>query len=178
MRTEAFGIYSLDRARKSLYKKGYMMPKLAVCLIAMALLATIANAQLKPTQLTGTWRITEAKFTGPNARTVSSPQPGLLILTGNYYSRVLITSDQPRIDHSTCVNADTLFEAVARGLKVIRDSVWAGEIPEGINTVTVCAAPPDVQHRVKVSEFKAWLNRTGGSPTETVHRQKVKAIFG
>jgi hypothetical protein len=73
-----------------------MMPKLAVCLIAMALLATIANAQLKPTPLTGTWRITEAKFTGPNARTVRSPQPGLLILTGNYYSRVLITSDQPR----------------------------------------------------------------------------------
>src|ERR1700722_2052343 len=73
-----------------------MMPKLAVCLIAMALLATIANAQLKPTPLTGTWRITEAKFTGPNARTVNSPQPGLLMFTGNYYSRVLITSDQPR----------------------------------------------------------------------------------
>jgi hypothetical protein len=90
--------------------------------------------------------------------------------------RVSVT-DIDGIDHSTCVNADTLFEAVARGLKAIRDSVWAGEIPEGINTVTVCAAPPDVQHRVKVSEFKSWLNRTGGSPTETVHRKKVKAIF-
>ena len=90
--------------------------------------------------------------------------------------RVSVT-DIDGIEHSTCVNADTLFEAVARGLKVIRESVWAGEIPEGINTVTVCAAPPDVQHRVKVSEFKSWLNRTGGSPAETVHRKKVKAIF-
>jgi hypothetical protein len=91
--------------------------------------------------------------------------------------RVSVT-DIDGINHSTCVNADTLFEAVARGLKVIRESVWAGEIPEGINTVTVRAAQPEVEHRVKVSEFKSWLNRTGGSPAETVHRKKVRAIFG
>ena len=90
--------------------------------------------------------------------------------------RVSVT-DIDGIDHSTCVNADTLFEAVARGLRAIRDSVWAGQIPEGITTIRVCAAPPQVEHRVKVAEFKSWLNRTGGSPAETVHRKKVKAIF-
>jgi hypothetical protein len=90
--------------------------------------------------------------------------------------RVSVT-DIDGIEHSACVNADTLFEAVARGLKAIRDSVWAGEIPEGINTVTVCAAQPQVEHRVKVTEFKSWLNRSGGSPAESVHRQKVQAIF-
>jgi predicted acyl esterase len=73
-----------------------MMPKLALCLFAMASLAATARAQLKPTPLTGTWRVTEAKTTGPNARTVSSPQPGLLIFTGNHFSRMIITSDQPR----------------------------------------------------------------------------------
>jgi hypothetical protein len=41
----------------------------------------------------------------------------------------------------------------------------------------VRAAPPEVEHRVKVAEFKSWLNRTGGSPAETVQRKKVKAIF-
>jgi hypothetical protein len=81
------------------------------------------------------------------------------------------------IEHSACVDAETLFEAVARGLGAIRDSVWAGEIPEGITAVTVCIAPPQVEHRVKVAEFKSWLNRTGGSPAETVHRQRVRAIF-
>lgn len=90
--------------------------------------------------------------------------------------RVSVT-DIDGIEHSTCVSADTLFEAVARGLKAIRDSVWAGEIPEGINTVTVYAAQPQVEHRVKVTEFRSWLNRTGGSPAETVHRQTVKEIF-
>lgn len=41
----------------------------------------------------------------------------------------------------------------------------------------MCAAPPEVEHRVKVAEFKSWLNRTDGSPAEMVHRQKVRAIF-
>jgi hypothetical protein len=52
----------------------------------------------------------------------------------------------------------------------------AGVIPEEVNTVTVIPAPPDM-HRVKVSEFKSWLNGADGSPAETVHRKKVKAIF-
>ena len=86
-------------------------------------------------------------------------------------------TDIDGIEHTASVSADTLFEAVARGLKAIRESVWAGQMPEGITTVRVCPAPPDVEHRVKVSEFKSWLNRTGGSPAETVHRKKVKAIF-
>ena len=29
---------------------------------------------------------------------------------------------------------------------------------------------------MKVVEFKSWLNRTGGSPSKTVHRQKLRAI--
>jgi hypothetical protein len=95
----------------------------------------------------------------------------------NRSCRVSVT-DIDGIEHIACVGADTLFEAVARGLKAISESVWAGEIPEGITTITVRAAQPQVEeHRVKVVEFKSWLNRTGGSPAETVHRKKVKAIF-
>jgi hypothetical protein len=94
----------------------------------------------------------------------------------NLPCRVSVT-DIEGIEHTACVDADTLFEAAARGLRAIRDSVWAGQIPEGITTVTVCAAAPQVEHCVKVTEFKSWLNRTGGSPAETVHRKKVKAIF-
>ena len=85
-------------------------------------------------------------------------------------------TDIEGIEHTACVDADTLFEAVARGLRAIRDSVWAGQILEGITTVTVCAAAPQAEHRVKITEFKSWLNWTGGSPAKTVHRQKVRAI--
>jgi hypothetical protein len=71
------------------------MSKLSLCLLAMAWLPISASAQLKSTPLTGTWRIKEVKISGPKARTVTGI-PGLLIFTGNYYSRMYIASDQPR----------------------------------------------------------------------------------
>jgi hypothetical protein len=40
--------------------------------------------------------------------------------------------------HTTHVIADTLVEAGACGLKAIRGSEWAGEIPGGIHVVTTC----------------------------------------
>jgi hypothetical protein len=70
--------------------------KLSVTFLALAVLATTANAQLKPTPLTGTWSVTEIRTTGPNGRIISHPQPGLLIFTGNHYSLMIIESDQPR----------------------------------------------------------------------------------
>ncbi len=72
-----------------------LAPRLSLSLFAAVLLTTSASAQLKPTPLTGTWRMTEVKTSGPNARTLRSPQ-GLLIFTGNHYSRVFVNSDQPR----------------------------------------------------------------------------------
>jgi len=67
----------------------------AVRLGIVLLLASVANAQLKPTLLTGTWSLTEVKTTGSKGRTISNA-PGLLLFTGNHYSRLYIASDQPR----------------------------------------------------------------------------------
>jgi Lipocalin-like domain len=72
--------------------------KQPVQFLAIALLAASASAQFKATPLTGTWSVTEIKTTGPNARTISHPQPGLLIFTGNHYSLMIIESDQPRAE--------------------------------------------------------------------------------
>jgi hypothetical protein len=77
---------------------GFNLMKHCVQFLAMAVLAATANAQFKATPLTGTWSVTEIKSTGPNARTISHPQPGLLIFTGNHYSLMIIDSDQPRTD--------------------------------------------------------------------------------
>ena len=71
------------------------MRKLPITLLASSLVASFSSAQLKPTPLTGTWSLTEVKTTGPNGRTISNAT-GLLIFTGNHYSRMYIASDQPR----------------------------------------------------------------------------------
>jgi hypothetical protein len=44
----------------------------------------------------GVWRVSEIAFIGPNDRTLTTPQPGIVILTPRYYSRNLVTSDGPR----------------------------------------------------------------------------------
>jgi hypothetical protein len=46
--------------------------------------------------LEGAWRVVEVVTAGPGARTISAPQPGLLLFTGGYYSYTLVTGDQPR----------------------------------------------------------------------------------
>lgn len=56
------------------------------------------TGQGAPPDLEGAWRIVEVVTTGPGAATNSSPQPGLLLFTGRYYSYTLITGDRPRPD--------------------------------------------------------------------------------
>jgi hypothetical protein len=95
----------------------------------------------------------------------------------NRSCRVSVT-DLEGVEHTAHVTADTLYEAVARGLKVIKSSAWAGEIPEGITTITVCAAQPEVEHRVRVSAFKSWVNQPGGTPADKMARLRIREILG
>jgi hypothetical protein len=72
--------------------------KRCIQFLSILVLTATANAQFKTTPLTGTWSVTEIKTTGPSARTISHPQPGLLIFTGHHYSLMIIESDQPRAE--------------------------------------------------------------------------------
>jgi hypothetical protein len=74
-----------------------IMAKASLALFAMALLTATADAQSKASALTGAWRMTEMKKTGPNAETLKNPS-GLLIFTGKYWSRMYVDSDQPRTE--------------------------------------------------------------------------------
>lgn len=95
----------------------------------------------------------------------------------NRSCRVSVT-DLEGVEHTAHVSADTLYEAVARGLKAIKSSAWAGEIPEGVTTVTVSAAQPEVEHQVKIAAFKSWVNRPGGSPADKMARLRIREILG
>lgn len=85
--------------------------------------------------------------------------------------------DREGIEHSVQVNASSLYEAVALGLKAVQGSSWAGEIPQGANTVTVCAVQPGIEHKVKIDTFKTWLARTPKGPAEAVAQAKVRDIL-
>ncbi|MEQ1855874.1 MAG: lipocalin-like domain-containing protein [Longimicrobiales bacterium] len=67
---------------------------------ALGLFASVAASGLEAQSplpgLDGAWRVVEVEITGPGARTVESPQPGLLLFTGRHYSYTFVTSDGPR----------------------------------------------------------------------------------
>lgn len=70
-------------------------------LCSLLLMSGIAPAQQKPTSLTGAWEVTKVQMTGPNARTIASPQPGLYLFTDKHFSIMMVTGDHPRPIHPT-----------------------------------------------------------------------------
>jgi len=45
--------------------------------------------------------------------------------------------DLEGVEHSVEVEAESLYEAVARGLKAFHANTWVGEIGEGLTTLTI-----------------------------------------
>jgi len=58
------------------------------------LLAAPGGLAGQATDVEGAWRVVEV--IGPGPRTVTSPQPGLLLFTGRHYSYTFVTSEGPR----------------------------------------------------------------------------------
>ena len=80
--------------------------------VAVLLVSSGLEGQQPQQALEGAWRVTEVVSTGPGARVLASPQPGLLLFTGRHYSYTLITGDQPRLElPSGVVSAADLLRA-------------------------------------------------------------------
>lgn len=83
--------------------------------------------------------------------------------------------DMAGIDHTAHVSADSLYEAVARGLVAIQKTSWSEELATGKVTVTVLEPP--VEHSIEMKKFKSWLQQPVRSPKDVVAHQKVVAIL-
>ncbi len=68
-------------------------------------------------------------------------------------------------EHAVEVSARSLYEALGRGLHVLRENDWVGKINQN-STVTVVVKEPEVEHRVRVKDFENWLASAGRSPAE------------
>ena len=86
--------------------------------------------------------------------------------------------DMDGMEHTVQVTASTLYEAVALGLASLHGEEWVGAIPEGLNAVRVLVTSVPVEHSVKMQDFKAWLDKDGGSPRERADRYRIREILG
>jgi hypothetical protein len=69
------------------------------------------------------------------------------------------------------------YEAVGRGLTAFRDADWAGDIGRGQTTITVVVKQPEVEHRVRMRDFEAWLDSNGRSPAEMALKSRLRELL-
>ena len=81
--------------------------------------------------------------------------------------------------HSVEVTAESLYEAVARGLSTLRANSWVGEIGEGLTSITIeVQEKAPATHRVLMKDFRQWLEARGTTPAEIMARERVRDILG
>lgn len=84
--------------------------------------------------------------------------------------------DTNGIEHTAEVSADTLYEAVARGIAALQAHSWTGDLVQGSVRVMVKDTP--VEHSVRLIDFNKWLAKPGGVPRDITQRQKLREILG
>lgn len=82
-----------------------------IAALSLVLLTTNGPARLAAqSSLQGVWRMTEVALSAPEARTISNPQPNLLIVTARHYSRTELHTDAPRplLENNSTASAEQL----------------------------------------------------------------------
>ena len=79
-------------------------------------------------------------------------------------------------DHSVEVTADSLFEAVAQGLRVFRENDWVDDIGRG-QTISVVVRQPEIKHEVQLREFERWLESQGRTPAEVSLKGRLRELL-
>jgi hypothetical protein len=76
-------------------------------------------------------------------------------------------------EHTVEVTAETLYEAVAQALAIMRGDQWVEQIGEGLAEVKVRVKHPAVEHRVRVKDFRKWLETNPRSPAESLLKRRL-----
>ena|SRR5208282_763552 len=79
-------------------------------------------------------------------------------------------------EHAVEVTARSLFEAVARGLHVLRQNDWVDTIYQN-STITIAVKEPPVEHKVRIRDFESWLASNGKSPAEQALKSDLRTLL-
>jgi len=82
----------------------------------------------------------------------------------------------PAFEHAVEVTAESLYEAVALSLGILRGDMWVEEIGEGLTELKVRVKQPAVEHRVRMKDFRRWLESQGKTPAECTRKRKLMAL--
>lgn len=86
--------------------------------------------------------------------------------------------DMQDVSHTVSVTAESLYEAVALGLRAIRGATWVEALRDEHGRVDIAVTEIPVRHTVEMKEFNAWIVREGGAPRDLVQRKRARKILG
>ena len=86
--------------------------------------------------------------------------------------------DLKGVEHVFEVTADSLYEAVAQGLRVFREDDWIDEVGGGNTTISVVVRQPEVEHKVRVRDFERWIESQGRTPAEVSLKGRLRELVG
>ena len=81
------------------------------------------------------------------------------------------------VEHTVEVTADSLYEAVAQGLRVFRENDWINEVGRGQTTISVAVSHPEVEHKVRIQDFERWLESQGRTPAEMSLKAHLRELL-
>jgi hypothetical protein len=85
--------------------------------------------------------------------------------------------DLKGVEHAIEVTADSLYEAVAQGLRAFRENDWVDDIGGGLTTITVVVRQPGAEHKVRVRDFEEWLESQGRTPAEMSLKGRLRELM-
>jgi hypothetical protein len=81
------------------------------------------------------------------------------------------------VRHSVEVTADSLYEAAALGLALLRKDGWTEAIAPGTE-LEVQVRQPAARHTVTLAQLRRWCDGVAVSPDETLTKEKMKQFLG
>src|SRR5713226_5313742 len=85
--------------------------------------------------------------------------------------------DLKGVEHAIEVTADSLYEAVAQGLRAFRENDWVDDIGRGQTTITVLVRQPEIEHKVRIRDFERWLEPEGRTPAEMSLKSRLRELL-
>jgi hypothetical protein len=91
---------------------------------------------------------------------------------------VVRLKDSHDTEHSAVVYAESLYEAVLRGLNQLADVGWESSTDETINQVEVEIFQEPTRHTVNVPNLLKWIQQGSGSPAQQTRKEKLRKLLG
>lgn len=81
------------------------------------------------------------------------------------------------VRHSVEVTAESLYEAAALGVVMLKKDGWVDAVAPGTE-LEVVVREPATSHRITIQQIRRWCDGVAISPDETLKKRRLKGLLG